>query len=49
MVGEKEAGMRGIGRDACEALEAGELVVGLSEVRGAAKEGLLAMSKGHWK
>jgi transposase-like protein len=36
--------MRGIGRDACEALEAGELVVGLGEVRGAAKEGLLAMS-----
>ena len=43
-MGEKEAGMRGTGRDACEALEAGELVVGLGEVRGAAKEGLLAMS-----
>jgi len=36
--------MRGTGRDTCEALEAGELVVGLGEVRGAAKEGLLAMS-----
>src|ERR1039458_3112910 len=43
-VGEKRTGMRGTGRDACEALEAGELVVGLGEVRRAAKEGLLAMS-----
>ena len=43
-MGERRVGMRGTGRDACEALETGELVVGLGEVRGAAKEGLLAMS-----
>jgi len=43
MAGEKEAGMRLLDRD--EALWAsGELVVGLREVRGVAKEGLLALS-----
>jgi transposase-like protein len=43
MVGEKREGIRLVGRD--EAVWAtGELVVGLGEVRRAAKEGLLAMS-----